>query len=148
MKYTNQHQSLGHLTGLASRLFNRLLTQRFKQANIELTAEQWGVIVELSARQTMTQAELCECLYLEKSSVSRSVDGLEKRGWIVRKRSPLDSRAKLVELTEKSYAAVEECTCIAASVLEDAQRDIESNQLVESKVLLSQVITNLRLLIK
>ncbi|WP_259346393.1 MarR family winged helix-turn-helix transcriptional regulator [Vibrio diabolicus] len=39
----------------------------------------------------LSQSQICERLYLEKSSVSRSIDGLEKRGWKERKPSPTDN---------------------------------------------------------
>ncbi|MGY0615574.1 MarR family winged helix-turn-helix transcriptional regulator [Vibrio sp. FJH11] len=141
--YSHQ-QSLGHLTGLASRLFNRLLTMRFKQAGIDMTAEQWGVILVLRNSEAMTQSQISDLLYLEKSSVSRSIDGLEKRGWIERQRSPHDSRSKIVILTEKSLGVVEQCEEIAASVLHDAQQGIDEASLQTSKQSLSKVITSLR----
>lgn len=141
--YSHQ-QSLGHLTGLASRLFNRLLTIRFKGAGIDMTAEQWGVILVLKNSEPMTQSQISELLYLEKSSVSRSIDGLEKRGWIERQRSPYDSRSKIVILTEKSLGVVEQCEEIATSVLLDAQQGIDEANLKTSKQNLSEVITSLR----
>ncbi|WP_282175948.1 MarR family winged helix-turn-helix transcriptional regulator [Vibrio nereis] len=144
MKNYSHQQSLGHLTGLASRLFNRLLTIRFKDAGIDMTAEQWGVIVVLKNSEPMTQSQIGELLYLEKSSVSRSIDGLEKRGWIERQRSPYDSRSKIVLLTEKSRCVVEQCEAIATSVLYDAQQDTNEIELQTSKQNLSKVITNLR----
>lgn len=144
MKSYYQQQSLGHLTGLASRLFNRLLTQRFKHAGIDMTAEQWGVILVLNNSEPMTQSQISELLYLEKSSVSRSIDGLEKRGWIERQRNPHDSRSKLVSLTEKSLAIVEQCAEIAAGVLDDAQQGSDQSELQISKQQLSGVISNLR----
>ena len=49
---------MGHLTGLASRLFNRLLTSRFKQAGINITAEQWGVILTLKQYGSITEPNL------------------------------------------------------------------------------------------
>lgn len=144
MKSYYQQQSLGHLTGLASRLFNRLLTQRFKHAGIDMTAEQWGVILVLNNSEPMTQSQISELLYLEKSSVSRSIDGLEKRGWIERQRNPHDSRSKLVSLTEKSLAIVEQCAEIAGGVLDDAQQGSDQSELQISKQQLSGVISNLR----
>lgn len=146
MQSYNHHQSLGHLTGLASRLFNRLLTLRFKQAGIAMTAEQWGVILLLQNQQPMTQRQISEVLYLEKSSVSRSIDGLEKRGWVARERSLEDSRSKLVSLTPKSLDIVVQCSQIAAGVLQDAQQGLEVHELEQSKEQLSSVISNLRLL--
>ncbi|MFN1548277.1 MarR family winged helix-turn-helix transcriptional regulator [Vibrio natriegens] len=141
--YSHQ-QSLGHLTGLASRLFNRLLTMRFKDVGIDMTAEQWGVILVLKNSEPMTQSQISELLYLEKSSVSRSIDGLEKRGWIERQRSPHDSRSKIVILTEKSLGVVEQCEAIATSVLHDAQQGIDEANLQTSKQNLSDVISSLR----
>lgn len=141
--YSHQ-QSLGHLTGLASRLFNRLLTIRFKQAGIDMTAEQWGVILVLKNSEPVTQNQISELLYLEKSSVSRSIDGLEKRGWIERQRSPHDSRSKMVTLSEKSLGIIEQCEAIAVNVLQDAQQNIDDTELQTSKQNLSKVISDLR----
>ncbi|MCG6217847.1 MarR family winged helix-turn-helix transcriptional regulator [Vibrio furnissii] len=149
MTQHRHQQSLGHLTGLASRLFNRLLTQRFKQASIDMTAEQWGVILVLKNHESknsepMTQSQISELLSLEKSSVSRSIDGLEKRGWIERQRSPSDSRSKFVRLTQQSLAVVERCSEIAATVLADAQQGIEEAELERTKQHLAQVVRQLR----
>ncbi|WP_172563039.1 MarR family winged helix-turn-helix transcriptional regulator [Vibrio furnissii] len=149
MTQHRHQQSLGHLTGLASRLFNRLLTQRFKQASIDMTAEQWGVILVLKNHESknsepMTQSQISELLYLEKSSVSRSIDGLEKRGWIERQRSPSDSRSKFVSLSQQSLAVVERCSEIAATVLADAQQGIEEAELERTKQHLAQVVRQLR----
>ncbi|MCG6235271.1 MarR family winged helix-turn-helix transcriptional regulator [Vibrio furnissii] len=154
MTQHRHQQSLGHLTGLASRLFNRLLTQRFKQASIDMTAEQWGVILVLKNHalkndesknsEPMTQSQISELLYLEKSSVSRSIDGLEKRGWIERQRSSSDSRSKFVSLTQQSLAVVERCSEIAATVLADAQQGIEEAELERTKQHLAQVVRQLR----
>lgn len=53
-----------------------------------------GVIVVLMDSGDMTQSQLGEQLQLDKSSVSRSIKGLEKRGWIERTKDPKDSRKR------------------------------------------------------
>lgn len=144
MNHYNQEQSLGHLTGLASRLFNRLLASRFRQAGIEITAEQWGVILLLQNQAPLTQGQISEKLYLEKSSVSRSVNGLEKNGWVERQVSVEDSRRKMVALTSKSLAVVAQCQSIAEGVLIDAQQGLAEAELNQSKQQLGDLIVNLR----
>lgn len=109
-----------------------------------MTAEQWGVLLVLKSSEPMTQSQISELLYLEKSSVSRSVDGLEKRGWIERQRSPSDNRSKIVILTEKSLGVVAQCEAIAAGVLQDAQQGLEASELQTSRQSLSKVVTSLR----
>ena len=58
------NKSLGYLTGLASRLLSNTLAARFKAADIDMTAEQWGAIVVLLNGDGMTQGQLGEQLCL------------------------------------------------------------------------------------
>lgn len=140
----DQTRSLGHLTGLAGRLFNTLLTRRFAAAGIDMTAEQWGVVVLLLNHHTMTQRELVEALYLDKSSVSRSIKGMEKRGWVISRPGEDDARQRWVSLSPEAQSVAERCAEIANSVLRDAQQGITDADLSDSLDGLSAVITNLR----
>ena len=115
----DHNRSLGYLTGLASRLLSSILARRFQEADIDMTAEQWGAILVLLNGGAMTQGQLGERLCLEKSSVSRLTDGLERRGWIVRTKDPKDSRVKLVTPTPKVLDTAEHCATIARTVLEE-----------------------------
>ncbi|MEW6583044.1 MAG: MarR family transcriptional regulator [Actinomycetota bacterium] len=54
---------------------------------------------ELADRGAMTASELCRVLGLEKSTVSRLVGQLERRGWVVRERCAEDARRSPMELT-------------------------------------------------
>jgi DNA-binding MarR family transcriptional regulator len=54
---------------------------------------------ELTATSGPTQAELGEALALEKSTVSRLVAGLERRGWVERERDPANRRFVRLRLT-------------------------------------------------
>ena len=108
----DRKKSLGHLTGLASKMLSNMLATRFHAADIEMTAEQWGAILVLLDDDAITQKQLGEQLFLEKSSVSRLLDGLERRGWIVRTRDPKDSRQKLVAPTPKVRDTAERCAVI------------------------------------
>ena len=113
----DHNESLGYLSGLTSRLLSNLLGKRFQEAGIELTAEQWGAIILLLNSDAMTQGQLGERLSLEKSSVSRLVGRLERRGWAVRTKSPEDSRHKLVSATPKALETAERCAVIARTIL-------------------------------
>lgn len=139
----DHNQSLGYLTGLASRMFNKILAMRFQEAGIDMTAEQWGAILILLNSEAMTQGQLGERLYLEKSSVSRLTDGLERRGWIIRIKDPKDSRQKLVMPTPKVLDTAGHCTAIARAVLKEAQLGMTENEMLVCRSLLSRIITNL-----
>lgn len=108
-----------------------------------MTAEQWGAILLLLNGDPMTQGQLGERLYLEKSSVSRLVDGLERRGWIVRMQSPRDNRQKLLSPTPKALETAERCAAIARGVLGEAQRDMSEDEQLACRSFLARIITNL-----
>ena len=139
----DRHKSLGYLAGLASRLMSNTLGKRFQQAGIDMTAEQWGAILVLAGGDALTQGKIGEKLFLEKSSVSRLADGLERRGWIVRTRDPDDSRSKLLSLTPNAVETAERCAVIAREVLEDAQRGMTLEERFVCRSLLARVIANL-----
>lgn len=120
-----------------------MLAMRFHEAGIDMTAEQWGAILILVNDGALTQGQLGVRLHLEKSSVSRLTDGLEKRGWIVRTRDLKDTRQKLVTPTPKALDTVEHCATIARSILEEAHLGMTDDEIITLRSLLSRVITNL-----
>lgn len=145
MMFSYDHnKSLGYLSGLASRLLSNRLGKRFQEAGIALTAEQWGVIILLLNSDAMTQGQLGERLYLEKSSVSRLVGGLERHGWVVRTKAPDDSRQKIVSPTPKALETAERCAVIARAILKEAQRGMTEDEQLVCRSFLSRIIANLR----
>jgi len=62
-------------------------------------------LVELSRDEPLSQNALCERLQLVKSTVSRVVDLLERRGWVERHKDPRDGRAVALRLTDAGRQA-------------------------------------------
>lgn len=144
MTFSYDHnQSLGYLTGIASRLLNNTLATRLKAAGIDMTSEQWGAIIILLNDGAMTQGQLGDRLRLEKSSVSRLTDGLERRGWIERTIDPNDSRQRLVTPTPNALDTAEYCSTIARAIHEEAQLGMSENEMITTRLLLSRIIKNL-----
>lgn len=59
------------------------------------------VLSILSERAPLSQQDLGAALALEKSSVSRLVQQLEQRGWVLRERGARDNRLRLLRLSEE-----------------------------------------------
>lgn len=62
-------------------------------------------LMELAQREPLLQKELVSCLRLEKSTVSRLVGAMERRGWVERDRCPRDGRAIELRLTDAGQKA-------------------------------------------
>ncbi|MEO1619740.1 MAG: MarR family transcriptional regulator, partial [Cyanobacteria bacterium J06632_3] len=57
-------------------------------------------LIELTKVVLLSQGELSQRLDLEKSTVSRLVSSLDRRGWIRRDRNPADRRIVEIQLTD------------------------------------------------
>ncbi|MFV1884002.1 MAG: MarR family winged helix-turn-helix transcriptional regulator [Balneola sp.] len=74
------------------------LINRFKKAGIDITPEQWVLLSKLE-RTTMNQTDLANGSFKDKHTVSRILDLLVKKGFVVREQDPEDGRKYLVSLT-------------------------------------------------
>lgn len=66
-----------------------------------VTVAEAYTLTELAKENQLSQFDLVQRLNLAKSTVSRMVDKLVKRGWIKRERSQDDGRVWLLSLTEE-----------------------------------------------
>jgi len=64
-----------------------------------LAVSEAHALTELFEREGLSQGELAARLQLEKSTVSRLVASLEKRGWIERRTDATDTRIRRLALT-------------------------------------------------
>ncbi len=65
-------------------------------------------LMELTKSEGLSQNALCTRLQLVKSTVSRMVSSLEKRGWVERHRDERDGRAVTLHLTAQGRAAAQQ----------------------------------------
>lgn len=75
------------------------LINRFKNANIDITPEQWVILSQLEKR-TLSQVELASQSFKDKHTVSRIIDLLQKKGFVSRRQDPDDGRRYLISLTD------------------------------------------------
>lgn len=76
-------------------------------AGTDLTVSQAHALLELQTRPQSRAAELAHVLRLDKSAISRLVDDLVHRGYILRRRSREDRRATQLALSAEGRRVVE-----------------------------------------
>lgn len=87
----------GELLREVARLYTR--AQRAVADCCRTSSTQCQLLVELGRSGPVPLSELGQRLMLEKSWVSRAVDGLVERGWATKEPNPQDARSWLVTLT-------------------------------------------------
>src|SRR3954471_18960236 len=93
-------RSLGFLMADISRLVRKEFDRRVR--DLGLTRAQWLFLYYLARQPGCTQSELAELLQMERITVSRQADRLEKAGWIQRRDHADDARAYHLELTPRA----------------------------------------------
>jgi len=109
--------SLGFMAFTASRLMAASLRRRMAQAGIDLTGEQWGVMVFVWNREFIGQDELARCLCMDKTGMSRLLATMEGKGLITRNPGHTDARRKVITATEAGGALKERSRAVAEASL-------------------------------
>lgn len=65
-------------------------------------------LAEISESPSLTQGDLAERLRLEKSTVSRLAEKLERLGWVAREQDQLDRRVVRLDLTDSGRRLVDQ----------------------------------------
>lgn len=112
----------------------------------DLTYSQWQVLslVGKSAPEPVTQRQIQKCLRVESATLTGVIDGLERRGWLVRQANTQDRRVNELLLTESGTALFQE---LAPSLAEQVQsrllRGLSAGQVALTREVLQQVAQNL-----
>ena len=96
----NPERSLGFLIADIGRLARKEFDRRVR--DLGLTRAQWLFLSYLGRHPGCTQSELAELLQMEKTTVSRQAERLEKAGWIERGDATADARAYHLKLTRRA----------------------------------------------
>ena len=132
------------ITGKASTAIGRRLQKNFKQANIEITIEQWSVLYHLWKVDGMSQQQLCEATFRDKPSITRLVDNLEKLKLVKRVPSKEDRRINLIYLTKEAIQLQEKSMELANQTLNEALHGVTNGQIEIAKEVLHTVYENLK----
>ncbi|MEX3639152.1 MarR family winged helix-turn-helix transcriptional regulator [Paraburkholderia sp. BR14320] len=107
-----------------------------------LTAQQIGVILMLSSRRASTPFELSRAMSYDSGSMTRLLDRLEKKGFVVRTRSNDDRRMVKLELTPQGHEAARQLPNLGATVLNDQLRGFTAEEHATLIHLLARFIAN------
>ena len=91
-------ENIGLLIHDVGRLL-RVLYDR-QMASIGLTRSQWLLLTYLFFKDGINQKELASLMDMEKAPLSRLLDRMEIKGWIIRRTESKDRRVKNIYLSE------------------------------------------------
>ena len=135
---TTSREQLGYAIGESARLWRTRLNERLRP--LGLSQARWMVLLHLSKRgDGVMQKALAEWIGIESPTLVRILDRMTEDGWIERRESTTDRRAKTVHLTRQSNAIIKRIDKIAAQLRKEMLADIDSADIEACMRVLQQI---------
>lgn len=141
-KKYNKYESLPYITREAARSLARIMNVRFKEADIDISAEQWTILINLWEKDGISQQELSVLASKDKTSTTRLIDALEKKNIVVRTSDNNDRRKKLIYLTENGRNLKEDVIPIVLKLLDKIHSGITDREIETAKRVIRKIIKN------
>lgn len=137
------YESMGYLIARTFRTMGNRMNRNFREAGLDISLEQWTVLVRLWEKDGQNQQDLADKCYKDKTSITRLIDGLEKRGYVKRVPDKSDKRYNLIYLTKTGITIRAELEAVAFKTLQEAQGDISTANWELTKEVMRHMYDNL-----
>lgn len=135
-------ESLGCLTNHAAHTARNFLTRQLALNGIDITIEQFKVMVVLWKEKSSTQKNIADFVGKDKTSITRLIAGLEKRSLIQRVTDKTDKRCNLVTLTDQGIALEKPTMEVLTEANQLIHRNIDPDELAITLRVLKQMCLN------
>ena len=131
-------EQFGLAIGEIARLWRTKLNERLRP--LGLSQARWMVLLHLSRRgDGVVQKSLAEWIGIEGPTLVRILDRMTEDGWIERRESVNDRRAKTVHLTSRANKVIKQINKVAAQLRSEMLVNVDSNDLEASNRVLQQI---------
>ena len=96
----NVYEEFGRWISVLYRQFQIFINNELKDLNI--TSGEYIYLIKLYENKELTQDDLAEIYYIDKSAITRSMRSLEDKGYIKRIKNQRDKRSYRIQVTEKA----------------------------------------------
>lgn len=129
-----------NLTGCKLKQF---IAAKLRQMDVPLTPEQFILIDLLWNQGSMSQQQLADQMQKDKNSVTKLVDALERKGFVVREQNRQDRRSNTLVLTEKAEGLKQGAKQKGISILDEMLIGISEEELRTFLVTLGKLNRNM-----
>ncbi|MDE6072996.1 MAG: MarR family transcriptional regulator, partial [Muribaculaceae bacterium] len=130
-------ETLGYYLDRALNAMIKKLNKLFVEHNIDLQHSQYTVLKVLWCKNGVSQSKLSKILGKDPAAVSRALNYLEQKGYIIRK--SLNSKTNGIYLTDYANSRKEEIDHVADLITESATNSMTDYQ----REILTQLLTKI-----
>jgi len=134
-------KTLGPWLGKTSKMIGCLINEVLLENNIDLTREQWVVLIKLYQHNGLAQNQLAFVTERDKTSLTRLINTMERKNLIMRKVDEKDKRIKLVHMTEVGNTVFNKALPVMQNIIQSLQKGLTQKE-IESTILILQKLQN------
>jgi len=135
--------SYSFLLDRTARKVKQYAQQQFKRGGFDVTVDQWLVLKNLAENPELSQTELANLVFKDHPTLTRILDLLHKKGYIIRVQHPQDRRSFQLHLTEAGVTKVAELRPKVLQFREKAWENLTERDFLEFKRILNTIYQNL-----
>jgi DNA-binding MarR family transcriptional regulator len=132
------HEMAGHLIRRMHQISVSVFAERMAREGIALTPVQFAVLSEMEARPGVDQATLAGAVAYDRATLGGVVDRLEAKGFVARKVSVADRRARALTLTANGAALLTRAQPIVRALQDDILAGLDDGERTALRALLQK----------
>ena len=136
-------KTLGPWLGKTSKMIGCLINEVLLENNIDLTREQWVVLIKLYKYDGLAQNQLAFFTERDKTSLTRLINTMERKNLVIRKAAEKDKRVKLVYMTEIGKATFKKAFPIMQNIIQNLQKGLKQQEIDNTIYILQKLQNNL-----
>ncbi len=140
----NFEKTLGYWLGTTTKMIDLYIQDVFQEHQIKLSKIQWVFLKILNNQDGRAQQELAFLTNRDKTSLTRLVNTMEKKGLVKRTASKEDKRIKLIYLTEEGRRIFQSTLPIMKKIVSSFQQGISIEEIETAVVVLQRIQQNLK----
>lgn len=126
----------------AIKSYRKFAQKRINEQGLDITIDQWLVLKSLDSNNDLPQNQLAELVFKDVASVTRIVDLLVKKEYLVRSTHSDDRRRFVLEITEKGREVIAKAGSIVNENRSIALSGLKAEDVNNVQSLLRQIIQN------
>ena len=134
---------VGMLMSQVDRLCTKKFSQNAHKFGMDITQDQWIVLGRIWKQKGISQKEIAEYCGKDKTSVTKIIDTLEKKSYVVRFPDQIDQRVKRVVLSNKGKNLMNDVMPVIVQTHNDVRIGISDKEIEALKTILNKIFNNL-----
>lgn len=131
--------------GKTTKMIENHVHDLFIEHNISLTKIQWVFLKKVQEKNGVPQQELAFLTGRDKTSLTRLVNTMEKKGLVARIPSKLDRRINNIYITKKGDVLFKETLPIMAQFVTSLQENISEEEIAQTINVIKKIQENLNI---